>query len=56
MNTTTNELADLLREAGSAHHQAFLAVDGADPDWALWYADYLHPKISGAFGFSVSKA
>lgn len=39
------ELADLLRETGHAHHQAFLATDGVDPEWALWYSDYLEDKL-----------
>ncbi len=36
-----DSLADLLQEAGHAHHTAFKATDGADPDWPIWYADYL---------------
>ena len=36
-----NNLVDLLLEAGRAHHAAFAATDGADPDWSIWYADYL---------------
>ncbi len=36
-----NNLVDLLLEAGRAHHTAFAATDGADPDWSIWYADYL---------------
>ena len=39
-------LAALFEETGHAHHEAFAATDGADPDWALWYADYLHDRIS----------
>jgi len=40
------QIADLFVEAGHAHHQAFIETDGADPDWPLWYADYLHPSLS----------
>ncbi len=36
-----NKTVDLLLEAGRAHHTAFAATDGADPDWSIWYADYL---------------
>ena len=32
-------LIDLFAEAGPAHHRAYFAVDGADPDWPLWYAE-----------------
>ena len=31
----------LLHEAGETHHQVFRIVDGADDDWASWYADWL---------------
>jgi len=40
-----SELASLLLETGQAHHQAFIETDGADPEWPLWYAEYLHPRI-----------
>ncbi len=35
------QLTELFQEAGKAHHEAFAASDGADPDWPIWYADYL---------------
>ncbi len=38
-------LAALFHEAGSAHHRAFAAVNGADPEWPAWYADYLAPRL-----------
>ena len=39
------QVADLLREAGRAHHQAFTATDGEDPEWPIWYADYLRDRL-----------
>jgi glutaredoxin len=41
----TKELAVLLKQTGEAHHEAFAATDGEDPDWAIWYADYLHDRL-----------
>ena len=38
-------VANLLQEAGHAHHEAYIATDGDDPDWPLWYADYLVDKL-----------
>ena len=32
-------------ETGRRHHEAFIDSDGADPEWPLWYSDYLHGKI-----------
>lgn len=34
-------LVALFKEAAEAHHQAYLATDGVDPDWPSWYAEYL---------------
>jgi hypothetical protein len=34
-------LSNLLREAAETHHRVFRIVDGADDDWASWYADWL---------------
>jgi len=31
----------LLREAAETHHVVYRIVDGDDPDWASWYADWL---------------
>jgi len=42
------QLVDLFDETGKAHHQAFLDSDGVDPEWPLWYADYLHAPINKA--------
>jgi hypothetical protein len=40
-----DELANLLNETAEAHHKAFAATEGEDPDWPLWYADYLLEKM-----------
>ena len=34
-------LAALLHEAAETHHIVYRIVDGDDPDWASWYADWL---------------
>ncbi|HEX4187744.1 MAG TPA: hypothetical protein VHY83_07605 [Solirubrobacteraceae bacterium] len=31
----------MLHEAGETHHLVYRIVDGEDPDWASWYADWL---------------
>jgi hypothetical protein len=35
------KIAELLHEAAEAHHVVYRIVDGDDPDWASWYADWL---------------
>jgi len=39
--TGTDRVATLLREAAETHHRVFRITDGADEDWASWYADWL---------------
>ncbi len=34
-------LSELLHEAAETHHVVYRIVDGDDPDWASWYADWL---------------
>ena len=34
-------IADLLHEAAETHHRVYRVVDGEDPDWASWYANWL---------------
>jgi hypothetical protein len=41
MTTTLESISSLLHEAGETHHRVFRIVDGADADWASWYADWL---------------
>jgi hypothetical protein len=36
-----SRISALLREAAETHHVVFRIVDGDDPDWASWYADWL---------------
>ena len=41
MTGSAKEIADLLHEAAETHHIVYRIVDGDDPDWASWYADWL---------------
>lgn len=41
-------IADLLLETGHAHHRAFSETDGVDPDWPIWYAQYLQAGLGAA--------
>jgi hypothetical protein len=38
---TTTQISELLHEAWETHHRVYRIVDGADDDWASWYADWL---------------
>jgi hypothetical protein len=41
MDERTQRVADLLHEAGEVHHVVYRITDGADDDWASFYADWL---------------
>ena len=45
-------IADLLHEAAETHHRVYRITDGADPDWASWYADWLigHSELTTLLG------
>jgi hypothetical protein len=48
MDERTASVAAVLRETARAHHQAFLASDGEDPEWPSWYADRLQASLAAA--------
>ena len=50
------KLAALMAETGKAHHDAFAATDGADPDWAIWYAGYLQAPLGKLLETSFTKS
>ena len=52
----TRQLEDLFRETGQAHYQAYSETDGADPEWPLWYAGYLHESLGSLLGASFTKS
>lgn len=50
------ELEDLFRKTGSAHNKAFIKTNGEDPDWPLWYADYLLEKLGKLLNAKFTKS
>lgn len=58
---TTNGLTivsttDLMREAGSAHGEAFQSTNGEDAEWPIWYADFLVKPMSGLFDMKFTRS
>ena len=49
-------LTELFREAEEAHHRAFVETDGHDPEWPLWYADYLHDRLQPFLAASMTRS
>jgi NAD(P)H-hydrate epimerase len=56
MADPTPRLADALQATAEAHHRAFIATDGADVEWPLWYAEHLRSAVSDAVGYDVTRA
>ncbi len=51
-----NKLVDVFLEAGRAHHAAFVATDGVDPYWPIWYAEHLQTPIADALQAPFTKS
>lgn len=51
-----NQIAELFLEAGHAHHQAYIETDGLDPEWPLWYAQYLQEKLGRLLNHSLTQS
>jgi hypothetical protein len=41
MDERRAKVSELLHEAAETHHRVFRITDGADDDWASWYAQWL---------------
>ena len=50
------QLEALFHEVGEAHHQAYIETDGADPEWSLWYADFLRERLGGLLDANFTKS
>ena len=48
-------LVSLFVETANAHHQAFESTDGEDPDWPIWYADYIRPRVAKLLDHEFTK-
>jgi hypothetical protein len=56
MKEKIQELTDLLMETEQAHRRAFSETNGFDPDWPIWYADYLFDRISPLLEANMSRS
>jgi hypothetical protein len=56
MDQKTEALAELFRQTGGAHHEAFKSSNGDDPEWPIWYAEYLIDKLPAHLGAKLTKS
>ena len=52
MDERLRRVSELLHEAGEVHHVVYRITDGADDDWASFYADWLidHSELPETLG------
>jgi hypothetical protein len=55
LENLTDQLTALFEQAGKAHHQAYLAMNGDHPEWPIWYADYLLEKLPPLLGATFTR-
>ncbi len=51
-----SKLVGLLREADRAHHDRVGLDDMSDPDWPIWYADYLQEPLADQLDMQFNKS
>ena len=58
MDERTPRVSDLLHEAGEVHHVVYRITDGADDDWASFYADWLidHSELPDTLGRAPTRS
>jgi len=54
--TKVQQLTELFEQTGEAHHEAFAATDGHDPEWPLWYAQYLEERLRPFLAAPLTKS
>lgn len=51
-----DELTVFFAQAGKAHREVFVDAGGTDPEWPLWYAEFLVERINTALDTSMTKS
>ena len=56
LENTRQAVSDLLVATGKAHHLAFEATDGEDPEWPIWYAGHLQQPLGKLLGTEFTRS
>ena len=58
MDERAQRISELLHEAGEVHHVVYRITDGADDDWASFYADWLieHSELPETLGGAPTRS
>ena len=49
-------VAAMLEATAHAHHEAYLATDGEDAEWPLWYAEHVHNALADVLDREFTQA
>lgn len=50
------DVTALFIETGENHHKAFIESQGVDPEWPLWYSNYLHSRLGKLLNTEFTKS
>ena len=53
---SVDDLAALIKQTGEAHHAAYAASDGVDPEWAMWYAAHFQTLVGDQLGRALTRS
>jgi hypothetical protein len=53
---SAQQLAVLLKRTGDAHHAAYEATNGTDPEWANWYSGHLQTLLGNGLGRPITRS
>jgi hypothetical protein len=53
---SADQLADLLKRTGDAHHAAYTVTNGTDPEWATWYSAHLQALLGDRLGRPITRS
>ena len=50
------DVTALFIKTNQGHHKAFMKTAGVDPEWPIWYADYLYDKLGKLLNSELTKS
>ena len=53
---SADDLAAHMKRTGDAHHAAYHATDGTDPEWAIWYSAHLQTLLGDGLGRPITRS
>jgi len=56
MGNRLESLEEAFAKVGPAHHKAYRHTNGEDPEWAIWYTDFLKAKLESILEKSLTRS